>query len=61
MNTDQTNTVNEDLQDIQRMVDVVKQRWFPCPECWFPLRRNQVFLTQEYFNVIIKSFKRHCM
>ena len=24
------------------------QRWFPCPECWFPLRRNHGFLTQEY-------------
>ncbi len=24
------------------------QRWFLCPECWFPLRRNQSFLTQEY-------------
>ena len=24
------------------------QRWFPCPECWFPLRRNHGFLIQEY-------------
>lgn len=24
------------------------QRWFPCLECWFPLRRNHGFLTQEY-------------
>ena len=24
------------------------QRWFLCPEYWFPLRRNQGFLTQEY-------------